>query len=220
MGDPTGIRLAIWFAFAVSIVAVCFHFRLSLPGDRAVELLSAKLAFLALIGAVATFQYGVWRELVEKSWERISDARWTVFEAQVRRDQAIRDAAQGGAALPNLADLHQREVTLEAWLAWKADQIKEMLTGILPHCRIVLTNYLVVAYLLFESSVVDLVSLVLRAGSPLIGAISAGALLATILPFTEVWVRYALSLPPEFTGWQRGFERQMPRPPEMPGGTR
>jgi hypothetical protein len=89
-----------------------------------------------------------------------------------------------------------------------------MLSGVLPHSRIILTNYLVVAYLVFESSIIDLVSLLVRVETPLIGAISAGALLGIVLPFAEVWVRYAGSLGQEFVTWERDFRESIPKPPE------
>lgn len=90
-----------------------------------------------------------------------------------------------------------------------------MLRLTLPYCRAVLENYLAVIYLLFVSSLVDLFSLLFRVGTPLTGAYAAGTLLATILPITGVWVRYAGGFGREFAAWEKVFVEATPKPPAI-----
>jgi hypothetical protein len=205
--DRAAERLAIWLGLTVALIVLCHVLGLRFSNDRG-DLLGARLALLGLVGAIATFQYGTWERLVQTTHERIHDPVWVQFAAEVERDQAF--VAAGGAAN---SDLPAREAALAAWRAWRDEKIRDMRTDFLPHNRAVLTNYLAAAYCLLLSTIVDLAAVLLRVDPPLAGAIAAGALLGSVPPFIDAWIRYTRGLSGEFRGWEAAFT-QAAGPPD------
>jgi hypothetical protein len=73
--DPVARRLACWFGLAVLLILACACAGVAFPIQAAgVDLLAARLALLGLIGAIATFQYGVWMRVA--SVAPFVDAWW------------------------------------------------------------------------------------------------------------------------------------------------
>jgi hypothetical protein len=178
-----------------------------------VELLGAKLALLGLVGAVSTFQWGVWDTIIRRTWAEINDTGWTWAEARLEAAQA---AVAAGRELEE--DVEVLRVAIDPWRRWRNERVAEIRNVFIPYSRAMLTNYRSAAYFLLLSSIVDLVALLVKGYSALEGAMSAGMLMATFPPFADTMLRYALGFGEEFGNWERGYT-EAERPPPSEGRT-
>ncbi len=195
-------RLCAWMVFGSGLTILFDYWSLSFPTTLVGDLLAARLALLGLVGAVATFQYGVWSAGADRAYQQINDPRWIQFEADLTRDRLDPNA------IP--AALRTREAALTGWRAWREDRLDGVVKFALPYNRIVLTNYLAAAYLLLVSVVTDLVSLLLGTRGRLDAALAAAMFLASLAPFVGVWRRYAAAVFGEFQMWERAFQPPQP----------
>jgi hypothetical protein len=202
------LRSGSWFLVATALVLIFWHFGWRFPRNQVVELLGGKLALLGLVGAISTFQWGVWDTTVRRIWSEIHDAGWTLAEARLATAEAT--VAAGGETRENIATLRE---AVSSWRQRRQGQIDLIRNVFLPYSRAVLTNYWSTAVFLLVSSIVDLVALIVKSCGALEGAISAGTLMATLPPLVEIMIRYGLSLGQEFGNWERGY-RDSERPPE------
>jgi hypothetical protein len=205
------LRIGSWFLVATALVLIFWHFGWRFPRNQVVELLGGKLALLGLVGAVSTFQWGVWDTTVRRIWSEIHEAGWTLAEARLTTAEAT--AAAGGETRENIAALREAVSRRQ----WSQEQIDWIRNVFIPYSRAVLTNYWSAAVFLLLSSIVDLVALLVKSCGALEGAISAGTLMATVPPLVEIMIRYGLSLGQELGNWERGY-RDSERPSEPSEG--
>jgi hypothetical protein len=213
LDDHVAQRFGVWLAVASVVSVACYWFGLGFPEKLTGDLLGARLALLGLVGAIATFQYGTWMAIATRSYQEINNPAWIQFEADLNRDIEKKQRTGEPAA-----DIAERSLALEAWHAWREQNAKTVLKFTLPHNRITLTNYLASAYLLLLSTIADLMALLLPPVSAFSGALSAGAFLASLGPFIDVWRKYIGAVCGEFQGWERNFQGAVRKPDNQKEG--
>jgi hypothetical protein len=100
------------------------------------------------------------------------------------------------------------EAQFGEWQRFRRDSADFMLTGVVPHTRALLANYLFVGVCVFVSCALDVLIFLGARDVPSLRQASTATLAAIAAPFIESIGRYVTGLAVEFTTEERHFRKQ------------
>lgn len=186
-----------WAAQFFAAAEICLEFGYEFTRG----LFAPKLTFLALVIAVGTFQYRVWRDLAQWFEGRPYNPDWLRFRSEV---ETWRKRVQGapGLGVPVPGGLPALEKELERWEHHKEEVKKEMRGDIIPHNQAILGDLLFIATGLLISTLADIVLFLTASDLRFLRAISTGVFAFSFVPFFDIWWRYFVGLRVEFSSYR------------------
>src|SRR5438552_3672122 len=112
-------RSLVWLGLAVVSVATVHWFCVALSLEYMKVLVAPKIPFFGLIAAIGTFQYRVWRDLVQWADGHLYNPQWMAFE---RAAEQRRIAAEANVGAARFGD----DLELAKWRAHKEEVKKYM----------------------------------------------------------------------------------------------
>lgn len=194
---PARRRILDWAGLAVVFLVggLLLDVAPELDPDR---ILPPKVALIALIFAIASFQYRGMRDFVNERRAALRDSKVLDVAGQVIAME--RRVAAGEASAEELAPLEDYFGRL---VAWEDDLRREMREDVIPHNVALILNLLAAAGGLLVAVALDVATM--YADGPRLRAASGALLVFAFFPFIAVFLRYAVALGYEVQGYYTDF---------------
>ncbi len=174
-----------WFVLGVLITALVVLLEAAYSKSVISAMFEGKLAVLALILALGTFQYDLFQRVISERESQLTDPRWQEY---FRRVEAIPEERRPTA----VAEEYERNRA--TWDRHTRDIRQYVRDAILVHNFAVLSNISAVVGALFVSIVMDAALLFRDDDLVILRRVSTGAFFFSAIPFVGLLVRYLYSL--------------------------
>ena len=204
--------MVVWLTIAIATAAAFTYYEIGFSRSRIGDLLEGKLALLGLVLGAGTFQYSTWRQIADRTTERLQNPAWQEFERGLARMRQSRTELLAAGQQPQVtdADMAAWEKQHAQWLEFRRASVDSILNDVLPHTRALLANYISIGTGVFFSCTLDVLVLLFGRDVAAWRYVSTALFVATAAPFLESIWRYLYALFYEFNAEEVWFRSQRP----------